>query len=80
MIIVMTETIQYEVASAKWQGGKIVATKEDGTELVIGGDLSTVYTIGGEIEPESVDPAGNDAVWDELDAAYTEGVNGAYDE
>ena len=32
-------------------------------------------------EPEPVEPEPEDAsVWDELDAAYTEGVNSAYDQ
>lgn len=32
-----------------------------------------------EPEPEP-EPGDEPSVWDELDAAYTEGVNGAYDE
>lgn len=33
-----------------------------------------------EPEPEQPEEADNPTVWDELDAAYQEGVNGAYDQ
>lgn len=34
-----------------------------------------------EPEPDVPDePTGDESVWDELDKAYTEGVNGAYDQ
>lgn len=33
-----------------------------------------------EPDPADPDPGGDPSVWDELDAAYTEGVNSAYDQ
>ena len=37
-------------------------------------------TVEGEFEPEPAPEPSDDSVWDELDAAYQEGVNSAYDQ
>lgn len=50
MIIKLSDSLQYEVVSAQKVDGKIVAIREDGTEIVMGGDLSIVEVIGGELE------------------------------
>ena len=55
--------------------------KEVTAEEVNGVMTVTAWTPG--VMPEPVEPEEPEAelsVWDELDAAYTEGVNGAYDE
>ena len=70
MIIKINDKVQYEAETAKMVDGRIVATRADGTEFVIGGDLSAIKVIGGEIEETP-----NSSVWDELDAAYQEGVD-----
>ena len=50
MIIKIFNQTQYEVESAKMIAGRIVSVRADGTEIIIGGDLSDVEVIGGEIE------------------------------
>ena len=52
MIIKVNEATRYEVETAKKVGGQIVATRADGSKIVIGGDLQSIEVIGGEIAPQ----------------------------
>ena len=65
----------------------IVETQGYSAELILTDDGTEVaYFVAGDIpepepyEPPDPAPATNDNVWNELDEAYMEGVNGAYDE
>lgn len=57
MIIKINESLQYEAESALMVNGQIIAVRADGTEITIGGDLTNIEVIGGEIvsEPAQLD-------------------------
>jgi len=86
MIIKVSDTLQYEVTSASYVNNGVEMVLTDGRVLFLGGDLSAMEVIDGEIT--GADAAESISVYDEMDAAYqvgeqegyAEGVNGAYDE
>ena len=53
MLIKVSETLQYEVESAKLVNSQIEAVLLDGRTVSIGGDLSAVEVIGGEIKKDT---------------------------
>ena len=73
------------------ENGEIETVTVEGSTIIPDGDLETFLPIAkaeaykGEVtvkdvpDPEPV-PGSNEDVWAELDAAYQEGVNAAYDQ
>lgn len=68
--------------NGKYDGMPIVDTLPEGNlpdYLYINGEY--VYDpLPEPVQPEPVPEPSGDSVWDELDAAYQEGVNSAYDQ